>query len=230
MPVVPNLPYNCMLLDLDDTPELEYEEIRQIFFKFDKSIFGLEVLIGDRELYTDREVKQIKFFFSGEQIYMKNSDQQTSQQSNFIVEFSQQKFVEADNNANCMNYPSEHQTYNDCDKNYINKVLSTYSPNLIPVWSTQNMTEVSRLLTYPMVFPNHTVSYEDLSDGTQISDCRLPCTQTYVKSRSISFVTNAKDDVLDSISVTFVDNVDVTLYDYPRFQLDAFLSQVTISS
>ena len=115
--VMPNLPYNCMLLDLDRTPDLKLKEIRQIFFNFNKSIFGLEIMIGDRDLYTDREIKQNKFFFSGEQPYIsKQSNKRHSTQSNFIVELSQQRFVEADATENCTNYPGTHQTYNDCDK------------------------------------------------------------------------------------------------------------------
>ena len=215
-----------MLLDIDKNPHLKDKEIRQIFFYFDRSIFGLEILIGDRELYTDREIKQNKFFFSGEQLYMRKSYTATSSQNHFIAELSQHRFVEADSSANCVNYPTDHKTYNDCDKNYIKKVLSTYSPNFSPIWSTLKMEQVSELLSTPGIFPNHSVTYEDLSDGTQISDCPLPCTQTYVETRSISYITN-EDNSMDAITVTFVDNVEVTVYDFPRFQMVSFISQVT---
>ena len=225
--VVPNLPYNCMLLDIDKTLELKSEEIHQIDFSFKKSIFGLEILIGCRELYTDRGIKQNKFYFSGEDMYTSKSSRTSSIHNNFIVKISQQRFVEADNSENCVLYPTkDFQTYNDCDKAYIDSVLSTYSPMFVPVWSTQNMEEVSRLLSYPDTFPNNTVAYEDLYDGSQISSCPLPCTQTYVDTRSISYVKNEEDT--DSISVTFVDNVEITLNNFPKFQLVAFLSQVLI--
>ena len=105
----------------------------------------------------------------------------------------------------------------------MDNILATYSPKLVPVWSTQNMSEVSRLLIDPDT--NQTVSYEDLSDGTQISDCKLPCTQTYVTTRVISYNSNAKD-VLDSISLTFVDSMEIMSHNFPGFQLVAFLSQV----
>ena len=225
--VVPNLPYNCMLLDIDQTPELKSKEIRQLDFFFKKSIFGLEILIGDRELYTDREIKQNKFFSSGENMYISKSSRKSSSHNTFIVKLSQQKFVEADKIENCAIYPTrDYQTYNDCDKTYINNVLSTYSPMFVPVWSTQDMEEVSRLLTNLDTLPNNTVAYEDLYDGSQMSSCPLPCTQTYVDTRSISYVRNAQD--MDSISVTFVDKVEITLYNFPKFQLVDFLSQVTI--
>ena len=80
------------------------------------------------------------------------------------------------------------------------------------------------LLSYPGTFPNNTVSYEDLYDGSQISSCPLPCTQTYVDTRSISYVKNEEHN--DSISITFVDNVEITWNTFPKFQLVDFLSQV----
>ena len=223
--VMPNLPYNCMLLDIEQTHELKSKEIRQIDFFFKKSIFGLEILVGDRELYTDREIKQNKFFSSGENIYISKSGRRTSSHNSFMVKLIQHRFVEADNIENCAIYPTkDHHTYNDCDKVYINNVLSTYSPHLVPVWSTQNMEEVSRLIRNLDTFPNNTVAYEDLYDGSQISSCSLPCTQTYVDTRSISYVKNEED--IDSISITFVENIEITSYNFPKFQLVEFLSQV----
>ena len=223
--VMPNLPYNCMLLDIDQTPELKSKDIHEVDFIFRKSIFGLEILIGDRDLYTDRDIKQNKFFSSGENIYISKSRRRTSIHNSFIVKLSQQKFVEADNVENCAIYPTrDYQTYNDCDKTYINNVLSTYSPNFVPLWSTQDMEEVSRLLSYPGTFPNNTVSYEDLYDGYQISSCPLPCTQTFVDTRSISYVKNEVD--LDSIAFTFVEKIEITLYNNPKVHLIDFIFQV----
>ena len=80
------------------------------------------------------------------------------------------------------------------------------------------------LLSYPGTFPNNTVSYEDLYDGSQISSCPLPCTQTYVDTRSISYVKNEVD--LDSIAFTFVEKIEITLYNNPKVHLIDFIFQV----
>jgi hypothetical protein len=224
----PNLPYNCMILDIDENPEVREKKVRQIFFNFDAKIYGLEVHPVGREFYTDREIQQNTFFYSGEMLYQLKSVKNAYTNA-LMLTLSQEIFVEGDKNQNCNNYPnSRFDSYNDCDKDFIKRVLSTFKPSFVPFWATDNMTEATTFFVWNFnetILPNNTVDYEDLPDGVRNSDCPLPCTQTYVDSRFIS-KREYRGTIPDSIIVTFSETVQITTSDFPPFSFLDYLSRL----
>lgn len=217
-----------MTLDIDQTPAVKAKKVRQIFFKFDAKLFGLEVHIECRHLSCEREIQQNGFFFSGEQMYVSKSSARHSMENALVVRLSQNRFVEGDKSENCKIYPNkEFESYNDCDKEFIRRVLSTYSPAFVPVWATDNMTEVTTFFDWNKlsILSNNTIDYEDLPDGNRASDCPLPCTQTYVDSRFVS-KREYSGDIPGAITITFSDTIHITTNDFPPFLFFSFLSKL----
>ena len=63
----------------------------------------------------------------------------------YAVEFEQDIYVEEDEDKNCSNYVDD--SYEACDRRYIQEILSRYYPQgFMPVWATDNMTTVTKLL------------------------------------------------------------------------------------
>ena len=65
----------------------------------------------------------------------------------------------------------------------------------------------------------------DLPDGTAVSDCGLPCSQTSVKSKLISVSTRSQD-IDNMLMITFMNTITVTSYNFPPFSFSSLLSQV----
>ena len=65
----------------------------------------------------------------------------------YIVEISRNVFVEEDPSKRCTNYPTTvFQSYKECDDWFMRSLLSKVSPDLIPIWLTDDMGNVSTLL------------------------------------------------------------------------------------
>ena len=67
-------------------------------------------------------------------------------------------------------------------------------------------------------------TFEDLFDGTQLSDCPLPCITTTTETKHISDKTNPCN--LSTLLLTLSSKVLVTRTDFPEFRLASFLSEV----
>jgi hypothetical protein len=67
-------------------------------------------------------------------------------------------------------------------------------------------------------------AYGDLFDGTQLSDCPLPCTTKNTETKHIS--DNIGPRNLSTLLLTFSSKVLVTRTDFPEFSLASFLSEV----
>ena len=66
--------------------------------------------------------------------------------------------------------------------------------------------------------------YRDLFDGTQLSDCPLPCTTTNTETKHLFYRTSVRN--YSTILLTFSSKVLVTRTDFPEFSLASFLSEV----
>ena len=58
----------------------------------------------------------------------------------YMVDITQRTFVEEDPTNTCRGYPNqEYQSYQDCDDQFMKKLL----PGLTPIWLTEDLAEVS---------------------------------------------------------------------------------------
>ena len=72
-------------------------------------------------------------------------------------------------------------------------------------------------------FPNNSIAYGDLLDGSQISDCPLPCTTTSVESR---ILTETSYENISKIDLTFSPTIIVTTTSFLKFIFAKFLSDL----
>ena len=68
------------------------------------------------------------------------------------------------------------------------------------------------------------VKYEDLFEGTQLSDCPLPCTTTHTETNYLHETPDPRN--FSSLFLTFSSKVMVTRTDFLNFSLSSFLSEV----
>ena len=65
----------------------------------------------------------------------------------YMVEISKNVFVPEDPSKRCTNYPTDvFQSYKECDNRFMSNLLSRVSPDLVPIWLTDDMDNVSSLL------------------------------------------------------------------------------------
>ena len=69
----PNFPLNCYTLDLSEQDEVKNIGVKQIYFNFwMKRNYSVDVLVEDKVLACNREIKYHKFYFSGPSIELKD--------------------------------------------------------------------------------------------------------------------------------------------------------------
>ena len=127
-------------------------------------------------------------------------------------------FNEDDPSKKCKSYPTiEFETYNECDESFMRKTLENhYPPNFYPLWATDNISLVSSSI----ILNNR--SYVDFADGTELSDCPLPCkTTTFVSSH---IATEPSSFNKSSIEITFGNTVMASITDFKKFTAVDFLA------
>ena len=68
-----NYPYNCFTLDLSENKDIKSDGLKQIFFDFfTRNGSSVELLLEDKMLACNREIKNNKFYFSGTNIELKD--------------------------------------------------------------------------------------------------------------------------------------------------------------
>ena len=83
-----------------------------------------------------RDVKDQSLFSFGDAIEI----QEENVSKAYMVEISQQVFVEEDPNHTCLNYPTkEFASYGQCDDAAMRQML----PNITPIWLADDFAEVS---------------------------------------------------------------------------------------
>ena len=138
-----------------------------------------------------------------------------------VVKLRQNVYLEEDKTKNCRNYPNdEFLSYNDCDEKFMKRSLPT---GLLPIWLTDDMDKVTTKMMID-TFPNTSISYEDLHDGTQLSDCPLPCTTTSVETRLLAETIRSYNS--SKINLTFSPTIIVTTTSFLKFIFAKFLSDL----
>ena len=175
---------NCLSLDLAPALALQGDTInvKTVKFTFKPSDSSLEVLLEDRAMATDREIAENSLYTSGHSIARRSLN--TSRElgegwATFMVQIDENVFVEGDPTTICQNYPdSNHQSYNDCDKNFLKQTLaSNFGPEFVPIWAS-NSSSVSAAK-----WPNSSLDLAPLFNGHQTSPCPRPCRTTRITSR-----------------------------------------------
>ena len=69
----PNYPFNCYTLDLSEHEEIKNVGVKQLFIEFwRKKNYSMELLLKDKALACNREIKYHKFYFSGPSLELDN--------------------------------------------------------------------------------------------------------------------------------------------------------------
>jgi hypothetical protein len=138
----------------------------------------------------------------------------------YIVNLKKNVFVEEDPSKNCQDYPNaDFETYGECDDHFMKEYVATSSPGLVPIWLTEDLDNVTTLDII-----DYQYDYDNLYDGTKLSDCPLPCTTISTKTSLLSdYITG---DGSTTIDITFSSTVQVTTTDFVQLNLSTFLSDV----
>ena len=65
----------------------------------------------------------------------------------YMVEISKTLFVKEDPSKRCTDYPTEKfETYKECDNLYMRGLLDKISPELVPIWLTEDINDASSSL------------------------------------------------------------------------------------
>ena len=174
---------NCITVDFTKDEIILRENIAYIWIEPDQRFISLnmslEIVPLDRHLFTDRNLKNTRLFYSGKNIVI-DKDAPLGSSDDYILELRRDVFVEQDRSKNCRNFPtSAYESYNECDKNFTLSTLAKhYGPNFLPIWATFDLDSVTR-----SQYIDWSYDYFYLFDGTTKSDCPLPCTTTSLKTR-----------------------------------------------
>ena len=85
------------------------------------------------------------------------------------------------------------------------------------------MTKVTRK-QFVGKFPDNDIAYGDLFDGTQLSDCQLPCTRTHVETRLV--MENRGSRKYSIFDLTFSPTIHITTTKFHEFIFAKFLSDL----
>ena len=113
----------------------------------------------------------------------------------------------------------QYASYSECDDDFLHRSLP---PDLVPIWLADSLDQVSPTMQVD-TFPNNSISYGDLPDGTQISDCPLPCTTTSAETRILS---ETSYENVSRIDLTFSPTIIVTTTSFLKFIFAKFLSDL----
>ena len=69
----PNYPFNCYTLDLSEHEDIKNVWVKQLYITFKvKKNYSMELLLEDKALACNREIKYHKFYFSGSSLELKD--------------------------------------------------------------------------------------------------------------------------------------------------------------
>ena len=232
-----NYPHNCLSLELSNLSDLEGETIHQLFIVAGNITmlgnYSIQVQLRGDTLEGRRNIKDQSLFYSGDTIQIHEEKVSMS----YMVEISQQVFVEEDPNHTCRNYPTkEYASYSQCDDAAMRKML----PNITPIWLADDFAEVSTRVVDENgtlgIERNHDVKFstnshnlgqvmQDLFDGTEASKCPLPCRTTRTQTKLLYKFSDAETE----IDITFSPKVRVTRTEMMKPTLTGFLAEVNES-
>ena len=129
-----NYPHNCYSLSMFNlTQHFEVIELFIVFKNLENKT--AEILLKDTNVACNREVKDHSFFSTGDSI--KLTGDQVSMA--YMVEISRNVFVKEDPSKRCTEYPTDtFESYKECDDHFMRQLLEDISPDLLPVWLTDD--------------------------------------------------------------------------------------------
>ena len=139
----PNLPNNCLTLDLTQLPGVEASSMKAIKFYFKGGYNDVLISMEDRLNFVKRAQTFHKFGQIGPELHLK-TDQNLYQY--YAVKFHQNIFVEADPAKKCSNYPNiQYESYAECDNNFVLKFLQNNFPaKFLPIWAIDESENVTK--------------------------------------------------------------------------------------
>jgi hypothetical protein len=171
--IIPNYPYNCRTLNMTD--KSGYDGV--IGFSFNRNTDAF-LFLEDRLISLNRANAFAKLSYkSGPQIH-----NDPYRYKVYILQITQNVFVENDKSIGCRNYPTEQfATYNDCDEEFTERYTRERSPvGLVPFWATRDL---NRTTTHYIVDSAYRSATYAIPSGQIKSDCPMPCTSTEVAAR-----------------------------------------------
>ena len=85
------------------------------------------------------------------------------------MEFEQRNYLEADEKVHCKDYINKRESYDSCDKAYINRILSELDVgHFTPIWATDDPLKVTTLFNsnQSTKLSKH---YQHIVSGNQVS-------------------------------------------------------------
>ena len=138
------------------------------------------------------------------------------------MKLKENRFIEEDESKNCVNYAwKDFKNYADCDNEYVRSALPK---DLSPIWAAYSFDNVTERWLFKAK-PGYTLPdyYSDLLDGTQPSDCPLPCSTISVDSRLLGHSNGVNSSMID---LTFNPTVLVTSTDFIQCTFATFLADM----
>ena len=135
-----NYPGNCYTLDVTQMHDVVGKGIRRIEMMFkDTPRRSVEVYVLGKSLDTRRTIRSNAFYSKGVIIRPK-----TLTWGSYIVKTHEVNYVEEDQSKDCKNYPNQDFTsFSDCDDELSKDFLAKRFPNIIPVWLTDDIENVT---------------------------------------------------------------------------------------
>ena len=223
----PNLPNNCLTLDLQQIINVtNISAIKQVKLKFRK---GADVLveIEDRLNPAFRGQEFMKFNVEGPSISLKKEQNQVYKY--YSVKFHQEVFVENDPSNECISYPTkEYSSYTYCDSEFVQMFLVNHFPKgFMPIWATDDDDKVTKLINLKgLVSEKDIYDYKDIMTGTTLSDCPLHCLRTKVRTAFAEEKFVYYNHNLSSIYISFDPTVSIEKTDFPKFEVANYLSSL----
>ena len=136
-----------------------------------------------------------------------------------MIKFAQTKYLKQDKSKNCEEYPTtKYTSYKQCDEEFVIETIKKNYP-FMPMWAALDLKEVTNIRVYKeMTMPE--ITDVDLVDGTQASSCLPPCTSTTIQGAYI----NTEEYSSNWIDITFSQDVDINVFEYPPFNIGAIFS------
>ena len=220
----PNHPSNCYTLDLTKHKEIDTENLDQIIFYFPlKNATSITMLIEDKARSLTRSYRHNFLSRPGSTIELKSLKRGSVKDVMLMME--QEMFEEEDEDNPCKNYPNEdYESFEDCDNTFVHDFLEYKFPvQFMPIWATDNTSQVT-LLEALKTNGLELLDYKKIISGRTPNNCLRPCLVTSIKTINLGVTSNKRN--MSRILIDFPNEVPLTKFEFPKFSLVPFLSEV----
>ena len=151
------------------------------------------------------------------------TDLGTSMTNKALVQLNQNIYQEEDETKHCVNYPnSNYKSYGDCDDSFSWRFVPK---GIHPIWLEDDLEKVTVQESILDKYLNFNAEkYADLMAGDEVSDCPLPCSTTFVKTKVLEESLNGRNNSI--LKITFSPTIHVTTTSFIKFELAKFLSDL----